>query len=102
MEKALSKNKKPLLSNTFFFAVTSALSISLLFMERSDTQLLVLLFSFLSAGFLLKRKTLYIFIAAILIVSLLGIREIAENEDVSIKIMKKLFLIPSGEADDTD
>jgi hypothetical protein len=100
MEKSLSKEKKPALLRTFFFALTSALCFSILFFERNNVQLAILLLSFLSTGILLQRKTLFLLVATIIIMMLIGIKQVAENEDISIRIIKKFFVEPSTEAGD--
>jgi hypothetical protein len=102
MENGIKPRQLPIISNTFFFIVSTVFSLALLVLERSPIQLVILLLTFISAGFLLKRKTLYIFIASIVILFLLGIKEIAENEDVSIKILKKLFIVPNDGKIDND
>ncbi len=89
-------------SNTLFFIATGVLTASLFFHERGSVQYLLLLLSFLSAGFLLKRKVLYFFLATLVFLFLAGLRDIAENEDRTINIIKKLFLFSEEEHNGND
>jgi len=102
MGTEIKQRQLPVLSHTFFFVISTLFSAALLFLERSPLQLTILLVTFISVGFLIKRKTLYIFIATIVILFLLGVKEIAENEDVSIKILKKLFIVPDDGKTEND